>query len=398
MNADWLAAEGERLLLFGEQSALSGGGFGWLSTDGEVVDRPLELWINCRMTHVYSVAHLAGRPGSGALALHGAEALRGIFRDDTHGGWFAQVGPDGPVTTAKTAYEHAFVLLAASSAAAAGVPGADGLLTEARDVLLARFWDDEHGMLVEEWDRSWSVLDGYRGVNANMHGVEALLAAADALDDASLRARALRMMTRVVGTLAPANDWRLPEHFDATWSPVPDYNVDEPAHPFRPYGATIGHALEWSRLALHLHAALGSQAPDWLLEHARALFEAAVRDGWSVDGAPGFVYTTDWEGRPVVRERMHWVVAEGVATATALRSATGDASYDEWSRTWWEHIQEHFVDPEGGSWWHELSPSLTPSEKVWAGKPDVYHAYQATLFGRLPLAPTMATALRTAGS
>jgi len=30
---------------------------------------------------------------------------------------------------------------------------------------------------------------------------------------------------------------------------------------------------------------------------------------------------------------------------------------------------------------------------VWPGKPDLYHAVQATLIPRLPLAPTMATAL-----
>ena len=31
---------------------------------------------------------------------------------------------------------------------------------------------------------------------------------------------------------------------------------------------------------------------------------------------------------------------------------------------------------------------------VWNGKPDTYHAVQATLVPRLPLAPTLATALK----
>jgi hypothetical protein len=31
---------------------------------------------------------------------------------------------------------------------------------------------------------------------------------------------------------------------------------------------------------------------------------------------------------------------------------------------------------------------------VWAGKPDVYHAYQAVLIPRLPLAAAPAAALR----
>jgi mannose/cellobiose epimerase-like protein (N-acyl-D-glucosamine 2-epimerase family) len=227
-----------------------------------------------------------------------------------------------------------------------------------------------------------------------MHTVEALLAAADVLDDASLRERALRVVTRVVHDLARGNQWRIPEHFDDTWTPVWDYNVDEPAHPFRPYGATIGHWLEWARLALHLRAGLGDTAPSWLLDDARSLFDASVREGWAVDGADGFVYTVDWSGAPVVRERMHWVAAEATATAATLYAATGESAYAEWYTTWWQHVADCFLDRQHGSWRHELSPANLPSSVTWKGKPDTYHAFQATLIPRLPLSPTLAAALR----
>lgn len=394
-HSRWLEAEGDRLLRFGRASAHPDGGFAWLSDDGTPqLERPVELWISCRMTHVYSLGHLLGRPGSAGLADHGVAALRGRLHDHVHGGWYAKLGPDGPTVTDKTAYEHAFVVLAASSATAAGRPGGRELLDQALQVLLERFWDDEHGMVVEEWDEGFTTLDDYRGVNANMHSVEALLSAADVLDDASLRDRAHRIVGRVVHDLARGNEWRIPEHFDADWTPQWEYNVDQPAHPFRPYGATIGHWLEWARLALHLRAGLGSAAPDWLLEDARALFEAAVREGWAVDGEPGFVYTVDWSGRPVVRERMHWVAAEATATAAALFQATEDDGYATWYQTWWDYVAEHLLDQTLGSWHHELTPTNQPSSQTWQGKPDTYHAFQATLIPRLPLAPTLATALR----
>jgi sulfoquinovose isomerase len=393
-HARWLEAEGDRLLEFGRSAAHPDGGFAWLSHDGSPqLDRPVELWITCRMTHVYSLGHLLGRPGSATLADHGVAALQGRFRDAAHGGWYAQVAADGPTVTGKTAYEHAFVVLAAASATAAGRPGGRALLDDALEVLLEPFWDDQHGMVVEEWDEGFTRLDGYRGVNANMHSVEALLSAADVLDDASLRARAERIVTRVVHDLARRNSWRIPEHFDADWTPRPEYNVDEPAHPFRPYGATIGHWLEWARLALHLRAGLGASAPGWLLEDARELFDAATREGWAVDGADGFVYTVDWSGQPVVRERMHWVAAEATATAAALFAATGERSYVEWYETWWNYVADHLLDREHGSWRHELTPTNQPSSITWAGKPDTYHAFQATLLPRLPLAPTLASAL-----
>lgn len=391
----WLEAEGDRLLDFSRASRHPSGGFAWLDVSGRAqLDRPVELWITCRMTHVFSLGHLLGRPGSGALADHGLAALRGRFRDSTHGGWYAAVDADGPTGREKSAYPHAFVVLAAASATCAGRPGARELLDEALEVLLTRFWDEEHGMVVEEWDETFSTLDSYRGVNANMHTVEALLAAADATGEREVLDRALRILTRVVHELGPQHSWRLPEHFDTSWVPILDYNSDTPAHPFRPYGATIGHWLEWARLALHLRAALGSSAPTWLLDDAVALFDAAVREGWAVDGADGFVYTVDWEGTPVVRERMHWVAAEATATAAALRSATGDPSYTAWYATWWDHLAEAFIDRDLGSWRHELDMHNRPSGVVWNGKPDTYHAFQATLIPRLPLAPTLAAALR----
>ena len=395
VHTAWLEAEGDRLLEFGRASREPTGGFGWLDDEGvPEPDRPLELWITCRMTHVYALGHLLGRPHCAGLVDHGIAALRDMFHDDVHGGWFAKVDADGPVVPDKTAYEHAFVVLAGASATAAGRPGGRELLDEALEVMLDHFWDDAHGMVVEQWDESWSTLDDYRGVNANMHTVEALLAGADVLDDSSLRDKAQRILTRVVHDFAARNQWRIPEHFDSTWTPLLDYNIDAPAHPFRPYGATIGHWIEWARLALHLRASLGEDAPDWLLPDAESLFEAAVREGWAVDGTDGFVYTVDWNGHPVVRERLHWVAAEATALAAALHQATGDATYDGWYQVWWEHIDACFRDTEHGSWRHELTPDNRPSSTTWEGKPDTYHAFQATLIPRLPLAPTLAEALR----
>jgi sulfoquinovose isomerase len=138
-HARWLEGECDRLLEFGRASRHPDGGFAWLDDAGRAeLDRPVELWITCRMTHVYSLAHLMGRPYAGALADHGVAALTGRFRDDEHGGWYAKSGSDGPVTTSKTAYEHAFVVLAGASATAAGRPGGRELLDEALRVL------DEH--------------------------------------------------------------------------------------------------------------------------------------------------------------------------------------------------------------------------------------------------------------
>jgi sulfoquinovose isomerase len=401
-HREWLAGECRRLLTFAEGARHPQGGFAWLSADGAPeLQRPVEAWITCRMTHVFALGSLLGHPGASELVDHGVQALRLHLRDGAYGGWFAEVsardGDPRPAATDKRAYDHCFVVLAATSATVAAHPDAEALLADALEVLERHFWREDDGMLVDVWDRDWTCLEPYRGVNANMHAVEAMLAAADVTGDDRWRARALRITARVVHDIARRHRWRLPEHFDATWTELPDYNVDDPGHPFRPYGVTIGHLLEWSRLCVQLRAALAAQGhepPAWLLADAAALFRTATDLGWSVDGSEGFVYTTDRQGRPVIRQRLHWVVAEAISSAAALAAATGDVFYGGWYATWWSYAQTHLVDLDNGSWRHELDMNNAPATTIWQGKPDIYHAVHATLVSRLPLTPSPAGALR----
>ena len=381
------------LLAFAAGSRLEDG-FGYLGADGRVLpDRPLETWIVARMTHVFGLAALLGRPGADELAAHGVAALTdGPLRDVGHGGWRSSTVDD-----AKTAYVHAFVVLAGATATTADVPGARLLLDDALDVWQTRFWDEEAGLAVEEWDRAWARLDPYRGVNANMHGVEAMLAAADAVDDPPLaqrlRGQARRATERVVHGWARESDWRLPEHFTADWQPLREFNRDRPADPFRPYGVTVGHQFEWARLALHVRAAV-ADPPAWLVEDARALFAAAASRGWAADGQDGFPYTLDWDDRPVVGARMHWVLCEAVAAATVLAQVTGEPSYRELAGRWREHGEQRFADPATGGWHHELTPAGQVATGTWDGQPDAYHLAQMLLLDGRPVRGSVAVALR----
>ncbi|WP_017587824.1 AGE family epimerase/isomerase [Nocardiopsis ganjiahuensis] len=407
----WLNAEERRLVGFAAGAAVPDG-FGWLDAKGGVEpDRPTETWITARMTHVFSLAHLRGDPDAAELADHGLAALTGPLCDGDLGGWFDEVPEGGDAARvrershassgerglpAKSAYPHAFVVLAASSATLAARPGARDLLTRALTVFDERFWEEEAACVRESWDADWTATEPYRGANSAMHWVEALLAAADATGDIRWTRRALAIAERLVHGVAAAHDWRLPEHFTPDWQPIPDYNRDQPDHPFRPFGSTTGHLLEWARLLVHLELALeraGEAVPAWLRTDAELLFANAVRRGWHADGAEGFAYTLDWEDRPVVRQRMHWVVAEATMTAWTLARRTGDQAYTEYYDRWWDYADRFHVDREHGSWRHELDPSNRPAGSVWAGKPDVYHAYQAVLLPQVGLSTSIGAAL-----
>jgi mannose/cellobiose epimerase-like protein (N-acyl-D-glucosamine 2-epimerase family) len=346
------------------------------------------------MTHVFGLAMLLRQPGAERFASAGLAALRGPLRDAEHGGWFASVGAapgQHPTDTAKQMYGHAFVVLAGATAATAGLPGGRELLGEALGVVERHFWDEETGACRESFDAEWQRSEAYRGANSNMHAVEAFLAATDAGADPVWAQRALLIAERLIDQEAAAHRWRLPEHYDEHWLVDLEYAADSPADPFRPYGVTVGHLLEWSRLLVHLEAALESP-PSWLVADARGLIDTALDIGWRADGHPGLVYTLDQQDRPVVAQRMHWVAAEAVLAADVMARRTGEPTYAATARELWQDV-ERFVDLEHGSWQHELSPDGTRGSTVWDGKPDVYHAFQAVLLPDLPLAPSVAGAV-----
>lgn len=390
----WLQAETERLVQFSTGSVHPSGGFAWLDGEGHaVLDRPVETWITTRMTHVLSLGSLLGIPGCGPLIDHGISALQTLLADDINGGWYS--ASDQPNQGEKRAYEQAFVILAASSATLAGRLGAGALLTKATQTVIEHFWDEERGVVRDVASRDWLSFEPYGGANANMHMLEAFLAAADVTGDPVWLERGLRIATFFLHFRARARNWRIPEHFDAEWNELPEYNRNDPAHKFRPFGATVGHGFEWSRLCLHLHASLqaaglGGEEHAWLLESSRLLFERAASDGWQ---GQGFRYTTDWDGRPVVEDRLHWVVCEAIAAAAALYRATGNVDDENRYRQWWDLAERSFIDRSGGSWWAQLDTQNQPATSVWSGKPDTYHAVQAVLLPRLPLAPSLASAI-----
>ena len=400
----WRRAEARRLTGFGRAAALPPprGGFGWLDARGDVdTAQPCPLYLNARMTYVFTLAHLEGVPGAGALAASGLQALAGRYADPEHGGYFAEIDLPGRVTdTTKANYAHAHVLLAAASATAAGLPGAEPALAAATAAIEAHFWSDAEGAALESWDAAFTASEPYRGANSNMHSVEAYLAAADATGDRTWLDRAASVAARLIDGQARAHAWRIPEHYDEHWQPRLDYHHDRRSDQFRPYGTTPGHSFEWARLLLTLESALqaaGSPPPAWLPEAAVALFGAAVADAWRRDDHPAFVYTVGEDGQPAVTTRMHWVACEAVLAADALHRRTGEERFAALAARWWGEIDRYFLDRDGGSWWPELTPDMTPAASTWPGKPDLYHAYQAVLLPSLPLSPTAAAALSRRG-
>ena len=397
-NRDFLSEMTESLLSFGHRFPSPGGGAFYLGDDGTPwVERPRETWITARMVHVYSIGEMLGHEGSAELADAALRGLRGELHDDVNGGWYAGLSADGKVLPTKQCYAHAFVILAASSAVLAGRPGAGELLRDALEVYDRFFWNEEEGLSCDTWDTDFKVLDDYRGLNANMHTVEAFLAAADVTGDEKYRVRAGRIIDRVLGWAEEYN-WRIPEHFTKDWVPQPELNREKPDDPFKPYGATPGHGIEWARLITQWAvSAFGKNMSGGSLKYIEAaekLFNRAVSDAWNADGAEGICYTTDWDGKPVVHDRMHWTLAEAINTSAVLYRVTGKEEYARLYEQFCAYLDDKVLDHETGSWFHQLDRNNQVIGTVWPGKSDLYHALQATLIPYYPADISIAPAVK----
>ena len=379
-HRNWLEEQANRLFDFFQFTSINPkGGFAELDDEGQPLNDVRQLHTTTRLVHCFAIGQLLGRPGCEDLVDHGMNYIWSSHRDAKHGGFVWSLDDKGLKDDSKQAYGHAFVLLAASSAKCVGHPLADKLLADVTEVLNTRFWEAIHGATSEEYARDWSPISGYRGQNSNMHLTEALMAAFEATGDREYLKKAESIAKLIIGRHATELGYRVAEHFDSNWNVDKGYKGSDM---FRPAGTTPGHWLEWSRLLLQLWEC-GGRTLDWLPEAAAGLFKSSIELGWDKK-AGGFFYTLDWNDKPALTQKIWWPATEAIGAATWLLAHSGGPYYEEWYRRIWGFCNNHFIDHKNGGWHAELGDDLKPVSIFFNGKPDIYHALQATL---IPLYP-----------
>ncbi|MCA8881652.1 MAG: AGE family epimerase/isomerase [Rhodobacteraceae bacterium] len=373
----WLWEDVQSQLRFFHRSLRAEGGFDVLDWDGVPIPGPQELHTTTRLVHSYALGHALGDDKASRIVDAGMEVLWRKHRDPDQGGYFWSVEGGNVADGTKLAYGHVFVLLAASSARMIGHPESDRLLDDITAVIERHFWDDDRGLLRDEFAQDWSAFSSYRGMNANMHGVEALLAAHEATGDAIHLERAGRILDFFVGRMAPAHDWRLPEHYTEDWEVDPTYQGNPM---FRPAGTTPGHSLEFARLLLQ-HWDLAGRPDTGAVAQAQHLMDRALSDAWLEDG--GLAYTLDRDGNVAIEDRYWWPVAEAIGAVATLIKVAPRPEDETWYRRLWSFADRHFIDNARGGWYPEIGPDGAPVARQFRGKPDIYHSLQASLLPTL---------------
>jgi mannose/cellobiose epimerase-like protein (N-acyl-D-glucosamine 2-epimerase family) len=379
IHQEFLRTDVQRQLDFFRPMLRSDGGYDVPDLMGAPLsDGPQEIHTTARMVHSFALAKQFGYDGCDDVIDAGMAFIWNAHRDTKNGGYFAAVNRDGTAADdTKLAYGHGFVLLAASTAKDAGHSDADRLLADVTDVLQSKFWEGAHGRFADEFRADWTPFSTYRGLNANMHSVEAHLAAFEATNDTAYLDRAGRILHFFFDELAPAHGWRLPEHFTQDWQVDAAYEGNPM---FRPAGSTPGHSFELGRLLLQywdLTGRIDDEAP----AKARRVIEQALSDATRPDG--GFVYTLK-DGKVSVADRYWWPITEAIGALAALQKLAPNVKDEMLYRELWSFADTHLIDHERGGWFPELNDDGRPVSRQFLGKPDIYHSLQAALFPAIP--------------
>ncbi len=329
-----------------------GGFINQLRDDGSVYDYTTKHLVGtCRFIYNYGTAALIFNDDHYShAAKHGLTFLQQHHRQPDGGYAWVLNGHDIEDGT-RHCYGHAFVLLAVSAAAKAGIDGAVSLIDDVYTLLEDRFWEADKRLYVDViHEGDWNAIDPYRGQNANMHMCEAMLAAYEVTRDRKYLDRAHLLAQRTCLELASQTQGFIWEHYHSDWSVDWDYNRDDPKNLFRPYGYLPGHFVEWAKLLVTLY----QYRPErWMTECACELFAAAVDKAWDHENG-GMHYTFGLDGEILDTDRYYWVLSEAIAAAALLGAETNDPDYWRWYHEFWAYSERVLIDHDYGGWFRVL--------------------------------------------
>ena len=328
-----------------------GGYINQFRDDGSIFDDQTKHLVGtCRFVYIFSIAAiLTEKSEYKEAARHGVQFLLNHHRQPKGGyAWILEGLKVNDATN--PCYGHAFVLLAFATSLKAGIQESAEPLVETFNLMERHFWRQDDRLYVDEISSDWSIVDPYRGQNANMHTCEAMIAAFEATGATNYLDRATALAIRVCVDMTKQSDGMIWEHYDKNWDPDWQYNLNDPKNLFRPFGYLVGHWMEWAKLLLILEE---NNPQEWMLPHAKRLFNAAIKQGWDHNSG-GMNYAVSPNGEIIDTDRYYWVLSETVAAAGLLANRTGDSTYTDWYSKSWTWSLENLVDQQYGGWYRVL--------------------------------------------
>ena len=354
----------------------NGGFFHSFLDDGTIFDKKnRHIVSSTRFIYNYANAfHMTQDKKYINLCKHGLKFLNSQHKilNTNHFAW--QISEEKIVDGRAMAYGHAFVMLAGAWAFRVGIDEGKTLLDETWNFMDKFFWEEEHTAYADERSQDLKTLNPYRGQNANMHAVEALLAAFEATGEDKYIERSNSIAYQFTMNLAEYSEGQVWEHYSEDWKIDWQYNKEKPDDTFKPWGFQPGHQVEWAKLLLQLDYHFPQ---NWHKQKAIYLFDEAIKYGMD-EKYGGIVYGYSSEGKFTNANKYFWVQAEALAASWRLYIKTNNNKYYDFYISLWKWCWNNFIDHQYGGWFSILNQAgeKLSNVKSTLGKTD-YHTMGA---------------------
>jgi mannose/cellobiose epimerase-like protein (N-acyl-D-glucosamine 2-epimerase family) len=318
---------------------------GWDSSRGGFVERldpkgsadqlaPRRVRVQARQIYSYALAaQLGWYPQGRDIAMKGLEYMLAKARSPYgRPGFVHLLDPDGQVLDPlRDAYDHAFVLLALTTAYELSK---DAQIRAEMDSLVG-FLDSAlrspHGGFIEGIPATLP-----RRQNPQMHLFEAMIAAFDATHDAAFQQRAGEFFALFLANLYDKPKQVLGEYFEADWSRIEPVSVEP------------GHQAEWVWLLKGFERVTGCPTGRYRAE----LLASALRYREEATGC--LLDEGDAAGNVRRHTRRLWPQTE-IAKAWIAQAEAGDAGAAEQARSALARLERHYLrHPVAGGWYDQF--------------------------------------------
>lgn len=332
-----------------------------------------------RILWTFSASHRVLRDAAyRRIADHAFETLRTRFWDDTWGGIYWMVAPDGAaVDDRKHVYAQAFALFGLSEyVRATGDETARRMALELFRLLEEHGRDRLHGGYFEAFSRAWQPLDDVRlsekdenepkSMNTHLHLMEAYSSLYRIWPDAGLAGRLSELVELFLDRIVSPDGGHLDLFFDADWS-------------VRSTAVSYGHDIEASWLLLEAASVLDAPGLQARARSASlALAHAVASNGLDADGG----LFNELEAPDHLDQDKHWwTQAEAIVGFVNAWELTGDAYWLGEAERVWAFVDRFVIDHELGEWFFRVDRGGAPyteEDKVGPWKCP-YHSSRACL-------------------
>ena len=314
--------------------------------------------LHARVLWTFSAAYrMYGHPGYLETARRACDYILGHFLDDTYGGVYWELEPDGRVRSSrKQIYALAFTLYGlVEYHLASGEDHPLQMAGELYTVMEDHAFDGEHNGYTEAFSREWGDLEDLRlsekdenvskTMNTHLHILEAYANLYRVWKDPGLE-RSLENLIRLFPErFVDREHSRLNLFFDQEWK-------------LRSHLVSYGHDIECSWLLHEAAVILGK--PELVAETGSLAVKMAQASLAGLAGDGGLFYEFDPESHELDTDRHWWPQAEALVGYFNAYQLSGREDFLDRALGSWTFIREHLIDREYGEWYWSVDARGTP--------------------------------------